>query len=191
MNATDDDDSPYDGPSKSQRKRESLALQDLGEALVALPADRLARIEMPESLRTAVLEARRIRAFGALKRQRQFIGKLMRTVDAAPIRAQMEAFEGNSRAEAAWLHRLERWRDRLIAEDTALAELLAQHPDADAQHLRTLVRNARREASESKPPRAFREIFRTLRELIPQPAPTVAPASPTDTETDPEDDDTA
>lgn len=164
-----DGDAAHDAPSKSQRKRESQALQDLGEALVALSPERLARLDLPEDLRTAVREAQRIHKFGGLRRQKQYIGKLMRDLDAAPIRAQLDALEGHSRAQTVHLHRLERWRDRLLEDDKAMAELLADHPGADAQHLRALVRNAKREAAENKPPRAFRELFRALRDLIPEP----------------------
>ncbi|MFO1319672.1 MAG: ribosome biogenesis factor YjgA [Burkholderiales bacterium] len=183
MNAHDDDPHP-EGPSKSQRKRDSQALQDLGEALVALSPDRLARLELPDVLRSAVLEAQRIHKFGGLRRQKQYIGKLMRDLDAAPIQAQLDALEGHSRAQTAYLHRLERWRDRLLEDDQAMAELLSQHPEADAQHLRTLVRNAKREATESKPPRSFRELFRVLRQILPEPAATPPSADTDDNEQD-------
>ena len=164
-----------DAPSKSQRKREMSALQDLGEALVALSADRLARIELPDSLRAAVDEARRIHKFGALRRQLQYIGKLMRDVDADPIRRQLGALEGQSREHTAWLHRLEHWRDRLIADEHALGELLNAHPDIDVQRVRTLIRNARHEAAQGKPPKSFREIFRVLKESVPEPADVTPP----------------
>ena len=123
MNAHDDDPHP-EGPSKSQRKRDSQALQDLGEALVALSPDRLARLELPDVLRSAVLEAQRIHKFGGLRRQKQYIGKLMRDLDAAPIQAQLDALEGHSRAQTAYLHRLERWRDRLLEDVFAV-----HHPE--------------------------------------------------------------
>lgn len=166
----DDEYGPDDPPSKSQLKRESTALQDLGEALVALPADRLKRLDLPDNLRIAVNEARRITAHGALRRQYQYIGKVMRNIDPAPIRAQLEVFAGKSREHKAWLHGLERWRDRLLADGNALGELVAEHPDADIQQIRTLIRNALREREQSKPPRAFRELFRILRELRPEPS---------------------
>lgn len=180
-----DADTAHDTPSKSQRKRESQALQDLGEALVALSPERLARLDLPDDLRAAVREAQRIHKFGGLRRQKQYIGKLMRDLDAAPIRAQLDALEGHSRSQTAYLHRLERWRDRLLEDDKAMAELLGEHPGADAQHLRALVRNAKREAAENKPPRAFRELFRALRDLIPEPgAAASAAAIDDDTEQD-------
>lgn len=171
---TDDDDTLPEGPSKSQRKRESTALQALGEALVALPHDRFNKVELPDALRDAVREARRIRQHGALRRQLQYIGKVMRSVDPEPIRAQLAAFEGQSHEHTAWLHRLERWRERLLDDDQALARLVDEHPDTDAQRLHTLLRNARRERAEHKPPRAYREIFQILRTLIPEPRPDTA-----------------
>lgn len=177
--------SPHDGepPSKSQRKRDMLALQDLGEALVALAPDRLARITMPEGLRAAVVEAQHIRKFGALRRQFQYIGRLMREADAGAIREQLEALEGHSRRHTSWLHRVERWRDRLIAEEDALAQFLAEYPAADAQPLRAIIRNARKEKEEAKPPRAFRELFRSLRDIIPEPGAATGPATGTEDDT--------
>jgi len=161
-----------DGPSKSQRKRESEALQVLGETLVGLGHDQLARIELPDHLRAAIDEARRIRKFGALRRQFQYIGKLMRDVDPEPIRRQLDALEGQSRTHSAWLHRLEQWRSRLISDDHALDEFVRLHPGIDVQQLRTLIRNARHEAAQSRPPRAFREIFRLLKGVEPEPGQT-------------------
>lgn len=158
-----------DRPSKTQRKRVMSELQDIGEALVALSDQRLAALELPEQLRHAVLEARRIRKFGALRRQLQYIGRVMRAVDAAPIREQLARLEGQSRAETAWLHRLERWRTRLLDDDDALTSLLAEYASADAQYLRTLIRNARRERDLGRPPRAYRDLFQALREIVPRP----------------------
>lgn len=152
--------------SKSQRKRESHALQALGEALVALSTERLAAMPLPEALREAVLEAQRIRQRGAHKRQLQYIGRLMRELDAAPIQAALDDLQQTSQEAVARQHRLERWRDRLLEEgDVALEPLLEEYPDADRQHLRQLVRNAQRERDRSKPPRSARMLFRYLREL--------------------------
>lgn len=165
---SDPDDSGDDTVSKSQRKRDMTALQALGEALVDLPADQLAAFDLPESLHAAIREAQRVRKFGALRRQLQYVGKLMRHVDPVPIRARLDALQGVSKAHIAWLHRLEHWRDRLMADPDALTALVAEHPEADAAHLRTLLRNARRERDAGKPPKAYREIFQILRELIPE-----------------------
>lgn len=158
-----------DAISKTQRKRAMHALQDLGEALVALSDERLAALDLPEPLRDAVDEARRLKGFEARRRQVQYIGRLMREVDPAPIRARIETWEGNSRAHAAWLHDVERWRERLLADADALTELAGACPNADLQQLRTLVRNARAESAAGKPPRHYRALFRALKELLPEP----------------------
>jgi ribosome-associated protein len=161
-----DPDEVYSGPSKSQVKREVEALQALGETLVKLPDAQFKRIELPENLRAAVAECRRITQNGALRRQKQYIGKLMRGIDPAPIQAQLDVFNGVSAAENAKFHQAEKWRDKLIADNEALTLFLNAHPDADVTHLRQLIRNARDEAARSKPPKAFREIFRVIREAM-------------------------
>ncbi|SUA89279.1 ribosome biogenesis factor YjgA [Pandoraea pulmonicola] len=158
-----------EGPSKSQRKRESHALQDLGEELVNLAKDALARVPMPENLEQAVRDCRKITAHEGRRRQLQYVGKQMRTLhesEVEAIRRALDAIKGVSKAETAKLHSLERWRERLMAKDEALTELLAQHPQADAQQLRTLIRNARREQAAQKPPKAFRELFQALKDLL-------------------------
>lgn len=160
-----DDDIP-EGPSKSQLKRESLALQDLGAELVKLPESQLAALDLPENLRDAIELARRITSHGAQKRQRQYIGRLMHDVDAEPIRALLEQLRGSDRVSKARFQETERWRDRLIAEgDTALAEFLERRPEADRQHLRRLVREAAQEAAAGRPPRHARELFRYIQSL--------------------------
>lgn len=161
-----DPDEVYAGPSKSQIKREAEALQELGEVLVKLPDAQFKRIELPENLRSAVAECRRITQNGALRRQKQYIGKLMRSIDPEPIQKQIDAFNGVSAAENARLHQAEKWRDRLIADNTALTQFVDAYPDVDATHLRQLIRNARDEAARNRPPKAFREIFRVIRECL-------------------------
>jgi ribosome-associated protein len=152
--------------SKTQRKREMHALQDLGEVLVGLPEHQLQQVELPESLRAAVMEARRINKWGARRRQLQYIGRLMREADAASIRAQLESWNKAAARDSARLHRIEQWRDRLLSEEHAITELLELFPNADAQYLRTLTRNARLEAAGGKPPRSTRSLFRAIRELL-------------------------
>ena len=152
-------------PSKSQKKRDSLALQDLGGELVDLSSAQLARIEMPDALRLAVREAQRITSNGAKRRQMQYIGRLMREADAGPIQAALDAIKGVSAAAKAREQRLERLRARLIENEQGLADITIAFPSADLQQLRQLRRNALKEQEPGKPPRAFREIFRVLREL--------------------------
>jgi ribosome-associated protein len=161
----DNDAEEYSGPSKSQRKREMTALQDLGAELVALSKERLAKIDMPERLRDALLEAQRITKHEAKRRQMQYIGKIMRDVDAAPLRAAMDEINGVSKAATIRQHQLENLRTRLMEDEALFSEVARDFPSADIQHLRQLRRNALKEAEQGKPPRAYRELFRELREL--------------------------
>lgn len=156
-------------PSKTKIKKQMLELQDLGKTLTALPNDKLRELNLDENLLDAILEYKRITKFGALSRQLQYIGRLMRDVDPAPIQAKLDAWNGVSRQHTAWLHQVEHWRDRLLEQPDALTELLSAHPQADAQHLRTLIRNAQKEREANKPPKSYREIFQVLREIIPEP----------------------
>ena len=154
------------GPvSKTRRKQEMHELQALGAALVELSEAQLRGLDLDEDLRRAVTEAKRISSHEARRRQLQYIGRLMRGLDPAPIRARLEAIEGSSAEAIARHKRLEQLRSRLLADDAALTDLVAARPGADAQALRTLIRNARREQKEGRPPRAFRELFRTLKSL--------------------------
>jgi ribosome-associated protein len=150
--------------SKSRKKRDMHALQDLGAKLVELNEQQLESMQLPESLLAAVQEARRLTKHEAKRRQMQYIGRLMRDIDAAPIRDQLEEWLGQGREHTAQLHALERWRDELVAGDPALARFLQEYPGADSQKLRTLIRNARREQDAALPPKSYRELFRVLRE---------------------------
>lgn len=160
------DDDAARGPSRSQKKREVEALQDLGAQLVELPATQLKRMDLPDELRAAVTACRKITQNGALRRQKQFIGKLMRSIDAAPIQAQLDAFNGVNAAETARLHQAERWRDQLLAGSEALTDFLNHYPAADATRLRQLIRAAHDETAKNKPPRAFRELFQLIRQSM-------------------------
>src|SRR5688500_7694042 len=151
--------------SKTRRTREMLELQALGAALAELPQAQLAGLQMREELREALLEAKRITSHEAKRRQLQYVGRLMREVDPEPIRAALAAVEGSSAQAAAAHRRLEGLRERLLADDAALTRFALEHPGADLQELRALIRNARREQKEGKPPRAFRELFRVLKAL--------------------------
>lgn len=151
-------------PSKTKKKQEMHALQKLGAALVDLSAAHLDHMTLPEELAQAVREARRIRSHEAKRRQVQLIGRLMRSIDAEPIRAQLASVEGGSAQARAGHRRVEHWRVRLMQDDGALTEFAAMHPAADLQNLRALLRNARKEHKEGKPPRAYRGLFRAIRE---------------------------
>lgn len=158
----------YDRPSKSELKRQSNELQKLGEQLVEAPRDRVKRVEMPEDVRDAILTCQEITNHEGRRRALQFVGKKMRTLDeeeVAVIQRTIDSWKGASKAETASLHALERRRDKLLADDTALTQLLEENPELDVQHLRTLIRNARKEVAESKPPKAYREIFQILKDL--------------------------
>lgn len=149
--------------SKTQKKREVEALQKLGASLIALAPARLAALELPEELLAAVREAQRITSREARRRQVQFIGRLMRSLDPAPVRAALARLDGRSAAARAEQRLLEKWRERLIADDAALAEFSGQFPNADSGRVRALIQDARRELAERRPPRAQRELFRVLR----------------------------
>jgi ribosome-associated protein len=151
--------------SKTRKKREMHELQALGVALVGLSDSQLEVIEIPQKLREALLEAKRIKSHEAKRRQMQYIGRLMREVDPAPIRSRLAELEGHSAQATARHRRLEAWRDRLMSDDEALTAFAAEHPGADLQALRTLIRNARKEAALAKPPRAYRELFRVLKDI--------------------------
>ncbi|EKU83313.1 ribosome-associated protein [Massilia sp. UYP32] len=158
----------YDRPSKSELKRQSNELQKLGEQLVDAPRDRVKRVPMPEDVRDVILETQTITNHEGRRRALQFVGKKMRTLDeeeVAAIQRAIDSWKGASKSETAALHALERRREKLLADDKALTVLLEENPELDVQHLRTLIRNARKEVAESKPPKAYREIFQILKDL--------------------------
>ena len=163
-----DKDSYDEAPvSKSQRKRDAHALQALGESLVQLNKAALQQIPLPDDLHAAITEAQRITQHGALKRQLQYIGKLMRQYEVEPIRLAYEKVTHSYREDVQQHHLLEQWRDRLLAEgDKALEEFLQEFPTVDRQHIRQLVRRAQKESASAKPPKAARELFRYLRQFL-------------------------
>jgi len=153
--------------SKSQLKREMHALQALGEKLTHLPKKQLASLDIPDTLRQAISDYQSFKSNIAKKRQLQFIGKVMRSVDPEPIEVYLEKLESRQRDQTRQFHHLEQWRDRLLQEgDSALGELLNEAPQIDRQQLRQLIRNAQKEAAANKPPRAAREIFQLLKEQL-------------------------
>lgn len=174
--AQPEEEQGFEPPSKSSRKREMQALQDLGEQLVALSTDQLRKVPLPDALFEAVRAAQGFK-MEARRRQMQYIGKLMRKVDAEPIQAQLDIFNGNSAAEVAKQHRLERLRLELLEDEQVVGRIAETWPGADLQYLRTLRRNALKEREAGKPPKAFREIFRVLRELEEAGAAEVGPAA--------------
>jgi ribosome-associated protein len=152
--------------SKSQLKREMTALQEIGEELVRLNAGQLDKLPLTDELREAIRAAQGMHARGARYRQMQYIGRLMREVDPAPVREALDTMRNKHNRATALQHRLEKWRDELIAGDNrALEEVVAAFPAIDHQHLRQLIRNSHKEAEAAKPPKAKRELFRYLREL--------------------------
>ena len=151
--------------SKSQVKREMQALRDLGKELVDLPAAELAKFELSESLLDAIALAQHSKR-EALRRQLQHIGKLLRDEDETAIRRTMVQISQPKKDEIKAFHELEQWRDRLITgDDEVINRLISRFPDADRQHLRQLVRNARRERKMEKPPKYSRLLFQYLKQL--------------------------
>ena len=150
--------------SKTQKKREVEELQKLGASLVALPPAQLDTLELPAELLSAVREAQRIKSHEARRRQVQFIGKVMRSLDPVPVRAALAGLHGRSAAARAEQRTIEKWRERLIGDDAALSDFSDQHPAADVRRIKALIQSARHELAEGRPPRAQRELFRVLRE---------------------------
>jgi len=176
---SDEFEPEYDRPSKSELKRQSNELQKLGEQLIAEPRDRVKRVPMPDEVKDAILMCQTISNHEGRRRQLQYVGKMMRTLDeeeVAVIQRTIESWKGASKAETAALHALERRRDKLLADDKALTQLLEEHPELDVQQLRTLIRNARKEQAENKPPKAYREIFQILKDLAKKPKAAAAAA---------------
>ena len=153
-------------PSKTRRKQEMLELQELGVELVALDDRALGALDLPDALRDAIAQARKITKHEARRRQLQYIGKLMRGVDPAPIHALLEARRARARGETEVFRRVEAWRNRLLNDESALSQLLAEYPAANATRLRSLIELACSERSEGRAPRHSRELFRALRALL-------------------------
>jgi ribosome-associated protein len=170
MRGHDEESGEYLGPSRSEQRRAALDVLALAGKLVELSPARLAKLLVPQSLLAHIAETRRITSHIARKRQLAFLAKQMRREDDATLDAIRDALDENgtaARRETAALHRVEAWRERLLSDgDAALTQLLDEHPGADRQHLRQLVRNALDERHRNKPPHAFRELFRELRELL-------------------------
>lgn len=164
-NKTDHDEESY--VSRTEIKREMLALQKLGEAIVKLSPGQLATIPLDDdTLAEAIHTARRIKHREGLRRQMQYVGKLMRKIDTDPIEQAFQKLQDGRKQEAQQFHQLEQWRDKLIETGpTATEEIIAKYPQADRQHLRQLIMQAKKELDSSKPPAAARKLFRYLKEL--------------------------
>ncbi|MGV8804455.1 MAG: ribosome biogenesis factor YjgA [Polaromonas sp.] len=162
-------------PSKTQLKAEADEKQALGEALLTLRADLMARLDLPDKLLDALKEARRITNFEGRRRQMQFIGKLMRPLDMTPIRAAIDEQANGSADLTLALHLAEQWRDRLLADDDALSQWLTDYPATDSQQLRALIRQARKDIAKPETPgeaprhgKSYREIFQLVKQAMAQ-----------------------
>jgi ribosome-associated protein len=152
--------------SKTRRKKHMTQLQDVGADLVRLSPEQLARIEMPQELRAAVLECKRFTKHEAVRRQMQYIGRLMRDLDAGPIVEQLAALHAPSNRQTALFHLAEKWRDALLADADAASRFAMEFPDADPQRLRELTEKASAERHADKPPKHYRELFHVLNAII-------------------------
>ncbi|MEK8029876.1 ribosome biogenesis factor YjgA [Ideonella sp. DXS29W] len=177
-----DDDTPLsraERPSKSALKRQMHDLQSLGVELTQLPESRVAKLDLPDALRDALAEFRRTRSHEGRRRHLQFIGKLMRNTDEAPIREAIAAFKLGSAKETLALHEAERWREEMLASDDAITRWLDRFADTDAQQLRSLVRSARKDAKtadaaaqpDQRHGRSYRDLFQLIKAALAGDAP--------------------
>jgi ribosome-associated protein len=153
-------------PSKTKLKAEADAAQEVGRKLVELPKDKLNKLALEESLRDAIAEAKRLTANGAIRRQLQYIGRLMRDTDLTPIVDQLQRWEGKHQEENARFHHMERWRTRMLEDAKVVEEFIQLFPQVEVQRLRTLIRNAQKEHLANRPPKSSRELFKMIREIM-------------------------
>ena len=162
----DHDEELYDGPSKTQVKRECDHLVDLGEEMLKLKTEELQSMELPDDIEAAIKTAMKIKSRSGLKRQRQYIGKLLRSADNEAIESQLRKIQHRHDTNTAQFKRLEKWRDKLIENDKeTLNEVIARYPMIDRQHINQLIRAAHQEHERKKPPAASRKLFKYLRDL--------------------------
>ncbi len=152
--------------SKTRRKRQMADLQRLGAELVGLSADQLARIEMPELLRDAVVACRTVTKHEARRRQMQYIGRIMRNIDSAPIAEALEGLQSPSKKQTALFHVAEKWRDELLAEPQAIVRFEREFPHADAHRVRVLIDAVRTERAAKRAPKHFRELFHAINATV-------------------------
>ncbi|MCG7575622.1 MULTISPECIES: ribosome biogenesis factor YjgA [unclassified Halomonas] len=162
-----DIDEQVERPSKSQLKREMHALQALGETLIAMNSTERSRFPLSDDMLRAIDETARIRSHEGRRRHMQYVGKLIRKEDLTAIQGVFDAIEQEKEQRDHAFHRLEKWRDRMIDEgDDAVDLFMVDYPNADRQALRQLVRNARKEREQGKPPTSSRKLFKHLRETL-------------------------
>ena len=154
--------------SKSQKKRDMLALQDIGCELVALSNETINKLDLPDNLRTAVVEAKRIpkSKYGGMKRQMQYIGRLMREVDPAPIIEQLNSLKAPNKKETALHHLAERWRERLLTDETALNTFANEFVDADRALLAKYVQAAKDDKAKARPPKNYRLLYSQIHDHV-------------------------
>jgi ribosome-associated protein len=165
-NENTDKETLYDGPSKSQLKRESHHLTDVGEEILKLSNEDIRSLHLPDELEEAIATALKIKSRSGLKRQRLYIGKLLRSIDSENIENQLRKIQHRHDTNTAHFKRLEKWRDSLIDNDkTTLNEVISRYPEIDRQHINQLIRTAHQEKQRNKTAAASRKLFKYLREL--------------------------
>jgi ribosome-associated protein len=156
----------YDGPSKSQLKRESHHLVDVGEEILKLSSEDIRSLQLPDELGAAIATALKIKSRSGLKRQRLYIGKLLRSMDSETIESQLRKIQHRHDTNTAQFKRLEKWRDSLVDNDKqTLNDVIAHFPDIDRQHINQLIRAAHQEKQRGKTPTASRKLFKYLRDM--------------------------
>ncbi len=181
-----DEEDEYRGPSKSMLKRIQLELQDLGKEMTKLSPEQLQKVGLPEDVYVEIIEYRRMKSFGAQRRQLQLIGKKMRDLDPAAVREAIDRATGESKAAVALHHRCERLRDQMLEDDGAVKKFIDEHPDIDIQGLRQMVRTARKERELQKPLKNYRALYQLLHELLDEDAPQLTAESDDDAKEDQE-----
>jgi len=167
MSETYDEDDNW--ISKTQRKHDCDVMQELGEKMITLNQEELSKINMDDELRRAIEEAQRMKSHGALKRQKQYIGKIIRNLEDETLEPQLNRILHKHDIHNAEFKRMEKWRDTILENgDQGINAFMEEYPDADRHHLRQLVRNAKKEKLNNKPPVAYRQIFKYIREIADQ-----------------------
>lgn len=166
QNTPENNDDQITQLSKTRRKKEMHALQDIGEQMVALDINQLNELDLPEILMDAILDARQIKKHGAYRRQMQYIGKLMRNVDVLSFQEKLAFWHNLKLQQTARQHMLEHWRERLLSDEKAFTEFGRKYPAADIQRLRMLVRKTHKEKNANKPPKSFRALFHELQAVM-------------------------